>query len=534
MAVRTISTSIKLDGEQEFKRQLQEVNRELRNLDSEMKLATAEFKGQANSVDALQKKQEILKKEYVQQHANMKALEQALKESTEAYGDSDRRTDGYRQSLNKAKAALIDLKGELKDNARYLDEAKRSADGCASSIDEFGKVVQFSAEDFKAGGGGLETLVSGLTNIKGLIAGGAVVAAVAGLKELGSSIMEIEESTREFRSIMGTLEVSSQNAGYNAEQTSYAFEQLYGVLGDTQTAATTLANLQAVGLSQGQLLNMIDATTGAWATYGDSIPIDGLAEAVNETIQAGKVTGTFADVLNWAGTNEDEFNTKLQEANTETERANIVMQELARQGLVEAGQAWRDVNGDVVAANESQLKMEQAWAQLGEVLEPVATFLRENVADAIVWVSEKIQAFLPYVEKAIEFLGRLKETAKTMDPIDEFAGAPQWNGSHAGGLSRVPFDGYVAQLHKDEAVLTANEAALWRQMDAGYTQPGVTRRDLQETVAAAVNALSVGQSGGSVGPVEINLVVNGRKFYQETIEDLRFVEKSNPEARDDA
>ena len=45
---------------------------------------------------------------------------------------------------------------------------------------------------------------------------------------------------------------------------------------------------------------MIDGTIGAWATYGDSIPIDSLAEAVNETIRTSKVTGTFADVLNWA------------------------------------------------------------------------------------------------------------------------------------------------------------------------------------------------------------------------------------------
>lgn len=41
--------------------------------------------------------------------------------------------------------------------------------------------------------------------------------------------------------------------------------------------------------------------------YGDSIPIDGLAEAVNETVKTGTVTGTFADVLNWAGTSEDDL-----------------------------------------------------------------------------------------------------------------------------------------------------------------------------------------------------------------------------------
>lgn len=37
------------------------------------------------------------------------------------------------------------------------------------------------------------------------------------------------------------------------------------------------------------------------------------------------------------------------------------------------------------------------------------------------------------------------------------------NGSHAGGLDYVPFDGYIAELHKGEQVLTASEAKSYRQ-----------------------------------------------------------------------
>jgi hypothetical protein len=32
------------------------------------------------------------------------------------------------------------------------------------------------------------------------------------------------------------------------------------------------------------------------------------------------------------------------------------------------------------------------------------------------------------------------------------------DGSHRGGLDYVPYDGYIAELHKGERVLTANEA----------------------------------------------------------------------------
>ena len=113
-----------------------------------------------------------------------------------------------------------------------------------------------------------------LDSLKGMLMGGGVV---VGIKELTGAILEVEESTREYRQIMGTLETSSAAAGYTAEQTAESYQRLYGVLGDTQTTATTVANLQAIGLSQEDLMVIIDQATGAWATYGDSIPIDGLA-----------------------------------------------------------------------------------------------------------------------------------------------------------------------------------------------------------------------------------------------------------------
>lgn len=138
---------------------------------------------------------------------------------------------------------------------------------------------------------------------------------------------------------MGRWKHPAKKAGYSAEQTEQSYKQLYGILGDEQTAATALANLQALGLSQEQLTVLTDAAIGAWATYGDSIPIDGLAEGINETVKAGAVTGTFADVLNWAGTSEDDFNAKLEKANSESERMNLVMQELASQGLAAGGRS---------------------------------------------------------------------------------------------------------------------------------------------------------------------------------------------------
>ena len=207
MAQRTITTRIALDGEAEFKKQLSSVNSELKTLKGEMSYTEAAFKGQANTMGALTEKERILREEIQLQEAKIKGLEQAVEDASEAYGDADKRTDSWRQSLLRAKTDLVKLNDELKDTDKYLEEAKGSSDKCATSIDGFGRAAKDSGDKTEGFGDKLKLL--GMA--------GAAGVAVAGMKEIADVVLEIEESTREYRSIMGTLEVSSQQAGYTAE-----------------------------------------------------------------------------------------------------------------------------------------------------------------------------------------------------------------------------------------------------------------------------------------------------------------------------
>lgn len=226
----------------------------------------------------------------------------------------------------------------------------------------------------------------GVDEIKNSLSAGAIGGAVSGaVQSMADSLGNLIEETKEYRQIMASLEESSKNAGYSAAETKQVYQTLQGVLGDTQTAATATANLQALGLSQQDLMNITNASIGAWAKYGDSIPIDGLAESINETIKAGQVTGTFADVLNWAGTNEDEFNKKLAQCKTDSERANLVMQELAKQGLTESGKAWQENNKDMVEANKAQDNLNQAMSGLAQTLQPIMTAIIQGITQVVNW-----------------------------------------------------------------------------------------------------------------------------------------------------
>lgn len=209
MATRVISTKLSVEGESEFKRQMGDVNSHLKTLKSEMTLVTAEFKGQANTLDALTAKDKVLREQLDQQREKMRALEEAVKEAAEAYGEQDKRTDGYKQSLNAAKAAVANLTRELEDNDKHLDEARKSADGCATSIDEFGKEVKQAEDDTSSFG---DVLRANLTS----------EAIISGVKALASAVGSIASSAKE--SVMAaaelgdTIDKTSQRVGLSAEE----------------------------------------------------------------------------------------------------------------------------------------------------------------------------------------------------------------------------------------------------------------------------------------------------------------------------
>lgn len=396
-----IGPRIGVEGYAEFKQQLSRVNDEIKTLGTEMKVVTSEFIGSEDSMEAYGKKTEVLNKQIDAQEKKLELLKQQLEKTNAAYGEGDSRTQNYQRQVNNTTADLNKLKAELKKAEAAMDDFGDEAKDAADDLD-----------DMSGGFGGIKNILGGSGGLGGLLTKGFTAGVViSGIKEIGGAVFDLVDSTQEYRTIMASLESSSQRAGYSAEETAATYERLQGVLGDSQTAATATANLQALGLSQDQLTQLTNSAIGAWATYGDSIPIDGLAEAINETVKAGQVTGSFADVLNWAGVNEDEFNEKLAAANSTSERANIVMQELARQGLAEAGQAWIDTNQDIVQANRSTDKMDEALARLGGKFAPLAAGARGFAADVI---NGMIDAGEDFVGWAVALPGQIREVGQNL------------------------------------------------------------------------------------------------------------------------
>lgn len=368
-----IGPKIGIDGESEFRKQLNNINTSLKTLGTEMKLVTSEFADNAEGQKALIAKNQVLSKTIDQQKEKIEQVEKALAECTEKYGENSDKTMKWQQVLNTAKTKLNSLENELKDNETALSEMESglrdATTGARKAEKEFDETVRTTKELKDSFEKSEKSTGSFGTALKAAFLGGGIASSI---QSICNSISQVIEETQEYRKIMGSLQTSSEYAGYTNEQTAQTYKMLYGVLADDQTAATATANLQALGLEQEELKKMTQGVIGAWSRYGDSIPIDGLAEAVNETVKVGQVTGTFADVLNWAGKSEDDFNKKLAACKSETERVNLVMEELSSQGLMEASEAWNKNNESLVANNQASAELKETMAEIAKRVEPLA------------------------------------------------------------------------------------------------------------------------------------------------------------------
>ena len=357
-----IKSQIILEGEKEYRSACKGINTSLREIGSEMKLATAEFGDNAESIDALTRKQDILKKSLEEQAKKAKAAEDALKKMRD--GGIEPTNPAYQKmqtALNNTKADMVKIQKEIDDTSEKLKKSKIDWESVGDTVGKVGKAIG-----------------------AGVAAMGAAIGAAAG------AFLGLAESTREARVNMGKLETGFTTAGHSAEDAKKTYTELYGILGDDGQATEAAAHLAKLTKNEKELATWTDIATGVYATFGDSLPIENLTEAANETAKTGAITGGLADALNWAGVSEDEFQASLDKCSTEQERQALITKTL--NGLYsDAAEKYREVNGDIIDAQKATASLNSAMAELGAIAEPIVTKLKQLAA-------ELLQQMTPFVE----------------------------------------------------------------------------------------------------------------------------------------
>lgn len=278
-----------------------------------------------------------------------------------------------------------------------IDKLKSAISNAKSEVEGFVSKNGVSLEKFSTGFSKIGDAAK--TGLK--VAAGAVAGAATAL--VGATV-----ATEEYREAQAKLVSAFEAAGSSATVAKDTYNDLYRVLGDGDTATEAANHLAKLTTEQEALSEWTNICQGVYATFGDSLPIEGLTEAANETSKTGTLTGSLADALNWAGVAEEDFQAKLDACTSSAEREQLIRETL--NGIYdEAATKYEENAAGILAQNEANAKMTESMAKLGEAVQPVLTALSELAAEVMAELAPHIQEvadkYLPSIKEALSGVG---------------------------------------------------------------------------------------------------------------------------------
>ena len=381
------TTKFKVDIS-ELKKSMQDARRQISLANSEFKSSSSAMGDWENSADGISAKLKQLDNVLKSQNKILDSLEQQYEQVAAEQGTSSAAAERLKIAINNQKAAINKTEAEIKSYSNRLEEVEQAEKIAAQSGKTVAEALDDMGREARNAGDGFSILKGGLA----VLAGNLMTGFVNALKDGAKALMGLSAETREYREDMAKLETAFTVAGFTTQEATAVYKDFYAVLGEEDRSVEAVNHLAKMVDNEKDLSTWTDICTGVWATFGDSLPIEGLTEAANETAKVGQVTGPLADALNWAGISEDEFNSKLAACTTEQERQKLIMDTL-NDTYAEAAQKYNETNESVMEANRAQSDYTDTIAALGAKVEPVMTALKRGV-------TALLQGFLELIDGA--------------------------------------------------------------------------------------------------------------------------------------
>lgn len=398
-----IGPKIGVDGYAQYRKQIDGIIQQSKELSSEMKMVTSAFDKNDKSQEKLSAQMSVLNKQiqnqnsrldlisqkYSESQKRMEELRKALDQTIQKYGEESEEAQKAANALNRQEIAVSKIRTEynnavtaLNKMNRRMEELSDTSDDASNGMDDIGDAAQSSAGN-----------ISAMAVTIGNLAAQAISSAVSAIKDFATSIWNLDETTEEFRRAQGRLNTAFEAAGYGADTAQEAYTEFYKILGDTDTATEASQLLAQLAENAQDVSTWTQIAAGVSGTFGDSLPIEGLIEASNETAKVGTVTGALADALNWVGISEDKFNEKLADCSSESERNRLIMETLAGQ-YDAATEAFYRNNEALVASRESQVLMDQSLGKLGDTISTLKSQLQSEFMPTISGVVDAFNSLL--------------------------------------------------------------------------------------------------------------------------------------------
>lgn len=316
----------------------------------------------------------------------------------------DKAGSGVEQGLDSGSKSGAKKAAANVDDGKIKQAGKSAGDGAGKGIGD--GIGDGAKEGVKEAESAVDGLSSGIETALSAVGVGA---GIAGIFDLVGQSAE---------SSFSKVEAGAKAAGVAMENAEPAYESFVGITGDAEQATEAVNN--AFRLCQGNTENLAEWTNiaaGAYATLGDSLPIENLTEAANETARTGVVVGGMADALNWATlstdqwstalgdhaeaqkvfnealasgmTVEDSFNAALASCNDEQERGQLITDTLSNI-YGDAGQSYLDTNSAAIEFNKTSDELNRTLQDLGETYMPTVT-------DALQWFIDNKDTIIPVV-----------------------------------------------------------------------------------------------------------------------------------------
>ena len=425
------TTKFKVDIS-ELKSAMQEAKRQVAIANSEFKAVSSSMDDWSKSSDGISAKLKQLDSNLKNQKTILSNLERQYELTVKEMGEGSKAADDLKVKINNQKAVINNTEKEISNyesSLKQVNEAEKQAAKSGKTVAEVLDNVEQEAKDAS----------DGFTVMKGAIAtfaGNVLTSMVGGIKDAASNIMGLADETREYRTELGKLETAFTMTGHSTEVATKTYKDLYAVLGDEGQAVEAANMLAQLCKDEEQLATMTEAMTGVYGMFGTSLPLEGLAEAANESAKVGQVTGSLADALNWAsisskrwsliirdnskaqeafnkaikeGENtEDAFSAALAACATEQERAALITDALSGAYQEEAW-AFEEANKSVMDANRANSDYTDTLAIMGEKIEPVTTTLKEGFNELLQKLLELVgdvdmDAFTSKIEEGFKVL----------------------------------------------------------------------------------------------------------------------------------
>ena len=415
---------------------LEDVNKKSRNLSSELGQVNKLLKLDPGNADLLAQKQEILAEAIANTSKKLDTLKEAERQVQEQFQRGEASEEQVR-ALQREIISTTQKLGQYENAARETAEAlARLGDEGEDGIRDTGNAADQAANDLddmadaaRDAGDGLDTAGVAAGTFIGQLAHDVLSSTIDFLKGCAEAAME-------YRTEMGKLDVAFTNSGFSSEAATNAYRDLVGVLGETDQSVEAANHLAKLTDNEKDLATWTgDILPGVFATFGDSLPIEGLTEAANETAKVGHVTGPLADAINWAtaeaddwsralsgnseaqaafeqatkegASAEDAFSEALAACSTEQERQSLITQALSSI-YGEASAQYKETNADIIAANQANDAMTASMAAAGTAVLPIITGAKELGAALLNAAVPALQALannLPVVGVALAGLG---------------------------------------------------------------------------------------------------------------------------------